>query len=802
MANRTTSVGLKLENGQFKAEIDITETKVEGLDKTVEKLDRDITKIPADAAKAGAAMKLLGGDAEGVGKKLNDLGPGATNSLELIDKKLEETRGEIKKFADDFNKTGSGASLTGLLGAQSTEKDLEQLRTGLTKALGSAEKDVAQLKVNLTKSVGDAGKDGGEIFRGSLLKTLKGLPPEVQGYLVTAVAVAAPVIGSAVGGALLAGVAAAGIGIGIAGQIHNPAVVSAINGLKSNLSNGLHDVTSAFAPELVSAAGIIEASFARLKPGLKSTFDQLAPSLGHLVDGVTMLAEKAAPGFEKAMLAGGKVLDSISKKDLPNLGSALGNSLALIGENSKGAADGLHQVIGGADALITTTGVLIHQLENVDQDLQKITGGHLDWLLFGSLSGMMRANAEQTQFFDKAVGSLVEGSLGHGLLDAIGRLGGVSGATNDLVAKATAAAAATRGTGAAFGYTNGPLGTTTGLVGKLNKELAAAATNFDKVFGISMSVDQAQLGLQQSILGLSDSIKQNGKHWDITTQAGQANRAAVIQQEQAILALRDANVAAGMSAADADAQYAAQQAALRKTLIAAGLTTAQVDAMIGVFEKVPTKAETTISTPGLNSASSGVAGYNGQVGSIPEHVNTYVNTPGLGSASVEADLYRGKLYAIPANIRTTINIGVTGSGAKFVDNGGAVRISGSGQVARRWGGITEHAATGLLRDAAVYSPDGPARYAFAEPATGGEAFIPKNGDRARSKAILDQAARWYGGRFINGGMATPSAAPAVNVAPPNVRVYIGNEEITGRVQVMIDQHDQRTGAAVSGGVRY
>jgi TP901 family phage tail tape measure protein len=63
--------------------------------------------------------------------------------------------------------------------------------------------------------------------------------------------------------------------------------------------------------------------------------------------------------------------------------------------------------------------------------------------------------------------------------------------------------------------------------------------------------------------------------------------------------------------------------------------------------------------------------------------------------------------------------------------------------ANRWGGVYTHAAMGLL-NAGIYSPQNPARYAFAEPATGGEAFIPRRGNRARSLAILEQAAAWYG----------------------------------------------------------
>lgn len=70
---------------------------------------------------------------------------------------------------------------------------------------------------------------------------------------------------------------------------------------------------------------------------------------------------------------------------------------------------------------------------------------------------------------------------------------------------------------------------------------------------------------------------------------------------------------------------------------------------------------------------------------------------------------------------------------------------------RRWGGVTVHAQTGMLRDAGIYTPRSPARYAFAEPATQGEAFIPKSGDYGRSMSILSQAASWYGASVTRGG---------------------------------------------------
>jgi TP901 family phage tail tape measure protein len=83
--------------------------------------------------------------------------------------------------------------------------------------------------------------------------------------------------------------------------------------------------------------------------------------------------------------------------------------------------------------------------------------------------------------------------------------------------------------------------------------------------------------------------------------------------------------------------------------------------------------------------------------------------------------------------------------------------------AMRWGGVTHHAQTGLI-NAGVFSAQNPARYAFAEPATGGEAFIPKRGDYARSMAILREAASWYGAEVMSGGAQWRGQRPVAYAA--------------------------------------
>lgn len=76
----------------------------------------------------------------------------------------------------------------------------------------------------------------------------------------------------------------------------------------------------------------------------------------------------------------------------------------------------------------------------------------------------------------------------------------------------------------------------------------------------------------------------------------------------------------------------------------------------------------------------------------------------------------------------------------------------------RWGGVTAY-ATGGITQAHVQRHQ---RIKYAEPQTGGEAYIPRLGNRRRSMAVLQKAASWLGGRFVPGTL--PMAAGGVVVS--------------------------------------
>jgi len=81
------------------------------------------------------------------------------------------------------------------------------------------------------------------------------------------------------------------------------------------------------------------------------------------------------------------------------------------------------------------------------------------------------------------------------------------------------------------------------------------------------------------------------------------------------------------------------------------------------------------------------------------------------------------------------------------DKFGQVQVGGAGAgtaVVNRWGGVYAFASGGVTPAHVAVGT----RFKYAEPETGGEAFIPRRGDRPRSLGILSTAASWYGAAVV------------------------------------------------------
>lgn len=282
--------------------------------------------------------------------------------------------------------------------------------------------------------------------------------------------------------------------------------------------------------------------------------------------------------------------------------------------------------------------------------------------------------------------------------------------------------------------------------GKMDDMGAAAATAaqdleklkeaFDELFGIQMDIDRATIDYQRGIKDLNTELKEGKKTLDLSTEAGQDNADAMLDQVENIKDLRQANIDNGVAVDVANKKYQDQIAGLIALAVKLGFNEQAVRELLGAYEEIPDQVNTQVGTPGLPGATQRVETFNQTIRNVPpsKRVPFYTNAP-EAKAAVEA--LRVKIAQIKSkNVQISAQVYWTSSGDFHVPGGTLVK--------NRWGGLYEHAAEGKLREAHIASPMGPARYAYAEPATGGEAFIPKYGDRSRSLGILDKAASWYG----------------------------------------------------------
>jgi ribosome-associated translation inhibitor RaiA len=225
--------------------------------------------------------------------------------------------------------------------------------------------------------------------------------------------------------------------------------------------------------------------------------------------------------------------------------------------------------------------------------------------------------------------------------------------------------------------------------------LAAAMVN--KLFTATMGIDQAVLGVAESLTRLDESFKENGKNIDIHSAKGQANRESVLASVTANMQLYQAQISAGMSAEDAAAAYDQNTAALEAQLKKAHLTQGEIDGLIGKYRGIPSKVDTDIAMHGLTDA-----------------INGLNETIRLINGLHDKTVY--------------VTVKQVGDNPRGQSRGGGFA----------YGGI-RRAASGM-----IVGPSSPGTL-IGEPQTGGEALIPLQGISAsRARALAQTAVGGYG----------------------------------------------------------
>jgi len=236
------------------------------------------------------------------------------------------------------------------------------------------------------------------------------------------------------------------------------------------------------------------------------------------------------------------------------------------------------------------------------------------------------------------------------------------------------------------------------------KEAGNLVDIWEKLHGALLSTDKAMLNANEAIASVKESFKGTKKAWEGNSSAALKNRIAVQEAAKAAAEAAQAKFQETGSLKDANKVYDDYIGKLEQALKDLGLAPALIQQIIDKYAKMPELVVTNF------------------------QANTSQANAALTALQLRVLNLKDKTIRISASVY-------------WNDNGLHV---GTGTQMRRWGGVTEYAATGTLRDAAVYSAGSRPRYGFAEPETGGEAFIPKFGNAKKSLGIANKAASWYG----------------------------------------------------------
>ncbi|MCB0966279.1 MAG: phage tail tape measure protein [Ilumatobacter sp.] len=157
-------------------------------------------------------------------------------------------------------------------------------------------------------------------------------------------------------------------------------------------------------------------------------------------------------------------------------------------------------------------------------------------------------------------------------------------------------------------------------------ELAGAASTLkkalDAVFGGPRDLEEAAQAWEEGIDNLSESLKENGRTLDISTDKGRKNRDAVRDQVDTIGDLIVAMTRQGMSMEDATAWGLAYRDSLIEQMTQAGLTREEAEAYLATLGLTPENVETAVELAHDEQAKQRVEDLLDQMEDIPSDIAT------------------------------------------------------------------------------------------------------------------------------------------------------------------------------------
>ncbi|MEV1013783.1 hypothetical protein AB0I89_23820 [Micromonospora sp. NPDC049801] len=513
---------------------------------------------------------------------------------------------------------------------------------------------------------------------------------------------------------------------------------------------------------------------------------------GRGLESTTKWAGRAAGAFI-ALQAAGVVFDQFraAAPDVERLTKALQEyavSGKVTGEATRIFGDDLgdvgQDVRAAGDSWFPKLGRAIESIMPGARELNEVFWG-------GSWTG----SAENVKALDESLARLVETSGKTASFEAWNRILSESGMNADeLIKLFPAYEQALKDADMAAGSVGAKQQLLNGSVQDAMTTMGSYTRAWQTLNGVQLDADEAALSAIDAIDDVREAFKRNKDTVAGNSRAAIENRIAVGRAAQAAAEAAQKRYDETQSVQEATAAYNGHVNILRGVLQQTNLTDAEIEALLASLAKMPPLKQTAVSAPGATAAKKQVEDFNFVVKTVPpsKTVPFWANTTEAKAA----------IAVLKAKIDELKNQKIYVEGSVRWTSSGDLKVPGGTIRRDRWGGVHEgpyaKAATGLLREAAVFTPRNPGRYMIAEPETQGEAFIPKVGDRDRAISIGRRAMEWHGMAVVPRSAITgqpyqqSGGGGQVQVSQGDTHVYveIDGQQLEGRIVRVVRDRDR------------
>jgi hypothetical protein len=712
---------LRLDADQFHREIERAIAETDVLDG--KRVDVKVRTNTSEVDRATSSVGRLSGGLDGVAassRRLED----ASARVGVAESRLSELRVSGKAKASQLL-----AAESALTKARRAEQDVIFASYDANVKAAHAQDDVGRSARGAERDVRKLGKSFGDMGGGGIMS-----PQVIVGGIAAAMALLGPVTGAAT--AAMGGfVGVAGTGVlafrGFQQEVQKGTALgqylqgslegiktefdslgtTAASAMQGDVLSGLSEIRRflpTINPEVEALAGHLGRAFHTSAKGVVSGLQNMMPLLEDGGRYAEMLANKFA---EFAASQEFRNFVAYARRELPNVGEALlslANGIKDVGVALAPVGDDLIELISVSGKAASAIAPVVSLLSGA---LKQQTGGGGEWAAAKGLKSVEDAAVPATAAVDEHTSHLLT------LQTVQSATATVLGTTDTALRNAEQAHKQTTAAAAAATLQMQVEGDAAGL---LQQQL-------DKLNGKAINAEVAQNAFDSALANSNKHIAANGKTIDRATTSLQGNSAAAVANRGELI--RQVQAAEGVATAMRDNgastdETRAKMVTMRDEIIANakehGLNAAAVQKFIDKIYHIPKKVAPTKLEVETKAALTGIAAFQKAIDSL-----------------------HGK--TVTANVRYAY----TGK----LPNGGRSTQGGSTFGEADGGVVHYYAGGGFENHAAQIAPAGAMRL-WAEPETGGEAYIPlAPSKRARSKAIWEETGRMLGMGGDGGGLS-------------------------------------------------